>query len=108
MIIITIMILTVMRRRVVCAEPSPRSVRGRLPLSRAVQLLQRPPPGWRHYLNLDPSTDRSGTANCIMIDHFSAFEFELVALFLTLPLKIQIVSSFRKDTYEPPHKHDDM
>jgi hypothetical protein len=27
------------------------------------------------------------TANCIMIDHFSAFEFELVALFLTLPLK---------------------
>ena len=27
------------------------------------------------------------TANCIIIDHFSAFEFELVALFLTLPLK---------------------
>ena len=26
-------------------------------------------------------------ANCIIIDHFSAFEFELVALFLTLPLK---------------------
>jgi hypothetical protein len=26
------------------------------------------------------------TANCIVIDHFSAFEFELVALFLTLPL----------------------
>eukprot|EP01046_Picozoa_sp_COSAG06_P017322 COSAG06_NODE_1172_length_10425_cov_7.741042_5_plen_114_part_00 len=27
------------------------------------------------------------TANCIMIDHFSAFESGLVALFLTLPLK---------------------
>jgi hypothetical protein len=27
------------------------------------------------------------TANCIIIDHVSAFEFELVALFLTLPLK---------------------
>jgi hypothetical protein len=27
------------------------------------------------------------TANCIIIDHFSAFESELVARFLTLPLK---------------------
>ena len=27
------------------------------------------------------------TANCIIIDHFSVFEFELVAPFLTLPLK---------------------
>ena len=26
-------------------------------------------------------------ANCTMIGHFSAFEFELVALFLTLPLE---------------------
>jgi hypothetical protein len=29
----------------------------------------------------------SSTANCIIIGHFSAFQFELVALFLTLPLK---------------------
>ena len=27
------------------------------------------------------------TANCIIIGRFSAFQFELVALFLTLPLK---------------------
>jgi hypothetical protein len=30
---------------------------------------------------------RHTTTNCITIDHFSAFESELVALFLTLPLK---------------------
>jgi hypothetical protein len=29
----------------------------------------------------------TSTANYIIFDHFSAFEFELVALFLTLPLK---------------------
>ena len=32
-------------------------------------------------------THRTTTANCIIIDRFSAFGFELVALFLTLPLK---------------------
>jgi hypothetical protein len=34
-----------------------------------------------------PATNRHITANCIIIDHFSAFEPGLVAHFLTLPLK---------------------
>lgn len=36
-------------------EPGFFAARDRMPLSQAIGLLQRPPPGWRHYLNLDPA-----------------------------------------------------
>lgn len=34
-------------------EPGFFAARDRMPLAQATQLLQHPPPGWRHYLNLD-------------------------------------------------------
>ena len=34
-------------------EPGIFAARNRMPLSQAIQLLQNPPPRWRHYLNLD-------------------------------------------------------
>ena len=34
-------------------EPGFFASRDRIPLVQATQLLQHPPPGWRHYLNLD-------------------------------------------------------
>ena len=34
-------------------EPGVFASRDRMPLAQAILLLQHPPPGWRHYLNLD-------------------------------------------------------
>ncbi len=38
-------------------EPGLYAARDRMPLAEAIKLLQHPPPGWRHYLNLDAAIE---------------------------------------------------
>jgi hypothetical protein len=45
------------------------------------------PIGLCHAQSSDQGSVAPPSLHCTIIDHFSVFEFELVALFLTLPLK---------------------